>query len=192
MNVKDTHSRLTRAAAFLAANAPPKILKYFNPDCCIAASKVAFSFMQRLGFSAMPQVTRFVVYTENLWKRVDADQWDGQFRDYEWSVAIGYGTDKPRPDGFNGHLIVLASEGNETFLIDLSLGQASRPKKGIVIPHGLALQMTHGWPASLRINSCVLQYKEAKNPNFLVAPDWTKPERTEPLVEELLAEYLLT
>src|SRR5580765_5675943 len=114
-------TRLAKAAAFLAANAPPKILQSFRPDCCIAASRVALMFLGQLGFSTLPQVTTLAVYTMPLWKRVADGTYLPPMRAGEWSVGSGFGEDPRKADptwtGFAGHLVALASEGDETFLV---------------------------------------------------------------------------
>lgn len=189
LRMTTTHSRLTQAAAFLAAHGPPLIREYFRADCCIAASKVAYMFMLRLGIRTIPKVTKFTVHTENLWERYQRGEFDGKFHDDEWSVAIGYGLVRDEKHGFDGHLVALAWEGDEKFLIDLSLGQAARPQKGIVIPDGIAVNPGAGFPVTLRLNSCVLRYSEGNNRKYEMSPDWLIGSRTQPIVSELLAHY---
>jgi hypothetical protein len=195
-------TRLAKAAAFLAANAPEKILKNFRPDCCIAATNVALKFLGQLEFSTLPQVTQLAVYTMPLWKRVADGTYLPPMRDGEWSVGSGFGED-PRKDpeherydptwaGFAGHLVALASEKDETFLVDLSFGQVSRPAKGMTLPNGIACKLHDQWPAvpaGFNINGCRVNYRGIKNSAFVLAPDWMDTKRTDPIVEELLKEY---
>lgn len=188
-----THSRLTKAAAFIAANAPPLLAKYFRPDCCIAASKVASVTLNRLGFSTLPQATTLEVYTDKLWKRLESGKFKHPYLPGEYSVGVGFGQDKrladPNWKGYAGHLCVLAFEGSEKFLVDLSFGQASRPLKGMPLPGGLALRLSQDLPATVKVNDAVAHYRPIVNPGFYLSPDWTEEERTEPIIEHLLFEY---
>jgi hypothetical protein len=188
--VTSEHSPLTKAAVFLKAIAPRKILRVFRPDCCVAATRIGVAFMSRLGFNAHAQPTMMTVFTNNLWQRVENQTFDGQFRPGEWSVAIGYGTDNPRPDGIDMHLVTMASDDtDEIFLIDLSFGQASRPQRGLTLPPSLAVRMDWDWPVNVITDNWTARYKPMDNLDYLRGPDWTEPERTEPIIESLLREY---
>lgn len=167
--------------------APPIMEQYFRPDCCIAATRIACGVIGRLGLPVHPQPTRLLVYTWPLWKRLD--QWDGTFREGEYSVGIGFGGDKRKSDptwkGYDGHLVAI-SQGR---IIDLSFGQASRPHKGINLPPAVAIPDVN-FPVRGTLNGCVVEYQKHINPKFSEAPDWTDLSRTTPIIRWLVGRII--
>lgn len=136
-----------------------------------------------LGFSVKPQPTQLMVFTRKLWRRVESNTFDRPFLHGEYSVGVGYDPETGE-QGYVGHLVALVAEpaGAKTvFLVDLSLGQAARPKKGIVLPPAIFLA-----GSKLNINHCVLMYKPVDNLKFLESPDWTDRTRTDPIILELV------
>lgn len=188
---------LPAVLAQLVHHAPPLLAQTFKPDCCIAATRVAVHVLARLGFLAKPQPVQLMVYTRNLWRRVESNTFEHPFLHGEWSVGVGFGEDKrykedPNWKGYNGHLVALCAlplrpwepreEGpRKLFLVDLSLGQASRPKKGIVLPQGIFIAGN-----KININKCVLMYRPIDNPKFTEAPDWVDIWKTDPIIKELV------
>ena len=170
---------LTAVLAQLVHHAPPLLAQGFRPDCCIGATKVACGVLDALGFKVRPQPTQLMVYTRKLWRRVESDRFDWPFLHGEWSVGVGFPIAEPA--GFVGHLVALCKSSKAAFLVDLSLGQASRPKKGIVLPPALFIAGN-----KLNLNKCVLMYRAIDNPVYLQSPDWTDKTRTDPIIEELL------
>jgi hypothetical protein len=163
--------------------APVLIARRFNATCCIAATKIAMGVLDRLGFDTQAQPTMFVVYNEKLWKR--RLQWDGKFREGEWSVAIGNPKFRSLTKGYNAHLICLASfKDSNRYLVDLSVGQASRPQHAIHLPPGWFGMFT-GWPVEVTDGKAVATYTQLVNPEFVRSPDWTEENRTNDIVETL-------
>ncbi len=173
---------LASVLAQLVHHAPPLIAESFRPDCCIAATRVAVHVLTRLGFLAKPQPSQLMVYTRKLWHRVENNTFDYPFLHGEWSVGVGFDPETGK-QGYIGHLVAMckAPRSKPMFLVDLSLGQASRPKKGIVLPPAI---FTH--KNKLNINKCVLLYKPIDNPKFTESLDWKEEWRTDPIIEELL------
>ncbi len=173
--------KLISAVSRLVKFAPPLLARWFRTDCCIGATKVACGVLNRLGFDARPQPTRLGVFNKKLWKRVESQTFSYPFEPNEWSVGVGCGGDKRQADpnwkGYEGHLVALC----DFLIIDLSIGQASRPAKGIVLPPAVFVPYN-----KFKINGCVLFYTSIDNPKFTESPDWTDVSRTEPIIEELL------
>ena len=166
----------------LVKHAPPLLAQNFRPDCCIAATKVAIGVLTMLGFPVKPQPTQLMVFTRKLWRRVESNTFDRPFLHGEYSVGVGYDP-KTGEQGYIGHLVALAAEPsskNTTFLIDLSLGQAARPKNWIVLPPAIFIAGN-----KLNINRCVLIYKPIDNQKFLESPDWHDRTRTDQIILEL-------
>lgn len=159
--------------------------KNWSPDCCIAATRVAVDTLHLLGFAAKPQPTKMMAFTKNLWRRVANNTFERPFLPGEYSVGAGFGLPE-RTDGgggYDGHLVALAKEGDSknALIVDLALGQVSRPTRGIVVPPAI-FSATN----KIVLNGCVIIYEHHENPKFKVAPDWTRTDRTDPIVEELL------
>ncbi len=182
---------LPAVLAQLVHHAPPLLAQDFRPDCCIAATKVAVHVLTRLGFISKPQPTQLMVYTRKLWRRVESGTFHRPMLDGEWSIGVGFDPETGER-GYIGHLVAICAkplrpweprdEGpRRLFLVDLSLGQASRPKKGIVLPPGIFLASN-----KLNINKCVLMYKPIDNQNFTESPDWKEEWRTDPIIKELV------
>ena len=172
------NQKLINAVSRLVKFAPPLLAEHFRPDCCIAATRVACGVLNKLGFDARPQPAQLTVYTKKLWKRVENQTFGAPFLPGEWSVGVGFGEDPRSTKGYAGHLVALC----DFLLIDLSIGQASRPAKGIVLPPALFIPYH-----KFQINGCVLLYGSIDNLKYTESPDWTDASRTEPIIEELLS-----
>jgi hypothetical protein len=172
-----------KVISLLVVYAPAMLAQYFRPDCCIGATRVACGVLGRIGLPVYPQPTRLFVCTMSLWRRLK--EFDGTFREDEWSVGVGFGEDKRKADpnwkGYDGHLVAI-SQGR---LIDLSFGQASRPQKGMELPDAVAVSNIE-FPVRGVVNGCVVSYEKHDNPKFTESPDWWDTERTEPLIKQLV------
>lgn len=160
---------------------------HFRPDCCIAATRIAVTVFERLGFSAHPQPTRLRVWNRALWERIaSGEPLGGTFRPGEWSVGIGYGKDPLRPldeKAFDGHLVAVV---DDKFIVDLSFGQTSRPQKGLLTPPVMTIVMHNEWPVTAALDNFTLCYDRMENAEFLQSPDWTEEERTEHIVRSII------
>lgn len=176
--------KLEQVVEFLVNQAPGVILQNFRKDCCIASTKIAMGVLDRCGFHTRAQPTLFMVYTRKLWDRMT--EFDGQFREGEWSVGIGHPGLKSYTRGYNSHLVCLVRDDtdNPEFLVDLSVGQAARPEKGIPLPQAW-YGPVNDWPMAMICDVAVAQYVPKMDPGFVTSPDWTIEERTLPIVDHL-------
>lgn len=179
-----------RWLGLLVRDSPHLLLQSFNRDCCIAATRVAVEVSKRLGFEARAQTTQLRVWNKKLFERIQAEGFDGKFRDGEWSVGIGFGEDpryaNPEWKGFDGHLVAVVEE---RFLVDLSFGQTSRPKKDMPTLPALAVAMRNDgqpWPACVVSERFTCVYDPIDNSGYLKSPDWTDEERTEQIIEQII------
>jgi hypothetical protein len=71
---------------------------------------------------------------------------------------------------------------SDSYLLDLSLDQASRPQKGIhIYPGGLAIpeDFCSGEAAWREQQGCLIVYKALpKNKNFVASANWLQPHQT--------------
>ena len=108
--------------------------RYFRPDCCLNGTRVAVEALAEFGISVEPLATTVEVYNPKMVQRVEEHGgWDDIPRDEmdAWRaegcwVGACDGTQDERP-GWPWHMIGLAGK----WIVDSSLGQFSRPQKGV-------------------------------------------------------------
>lgn len=160
-----------------------RILERFRPDCCIASTRIAIEVLRRFGIRAKPAPCQVYIATLPLFERLQKQSFTGKFQPGEHSVGIGYGVPAGTRPGFDGHLVAVTDDS----LIDLSLDQASRPHKGIVLlPQRIPFS---GFPLSGTIGQCVVCYTQLNNYDYIQAPDWCKrPELFDEIADEIVSE----
>ncbi len=164
--------------------APPLLAVRFTPDCCIVATKVACGVLNHFGIPAWPQPTRLIVQNMKAWKRYRrGDHGPPLFRQGEFTLGIGFGQDirkrDPQFKGYDGHLVARVGD----VIVDLSLGQAARPEKGVHLPKAAMIP-----GKSIVMNGCVLEYGFFEDSSFEVTPDWTDTARSQPIIESLVEQ----
>jgi hypothetical protein len=178
---------------------PPLLKKGWRPDCCIAATRVICRVMKHFGIDAQPLPVVLLAYNAAYIKAIQAG--DGPpTHDHEeflrwcqrlgaWSLGI---TDEV---GGIGHIVAVLP--GEQLLIDGSIGQISRPEKGLPMPAMLISKLPRGFltdPAVVielgNAHGNVLIYKKAETGQlrYLASPDWTEKQRTKPVVKQLVRE----
>lgn len=140
------HRNPHKLAERLALVAPEILARFFTPDCCIAASRIALAVLARYGVAAAPAPCEVIILNPAYRARCNAGRpcqdhlgmIEAFAEDGSWAVGIGSGeptSPGPRP-GYNGHLCVTlarsgAADDPHDLLLDLTLGQASRPDRKI-------------------------------------------------------------
>jgi len=116
--------------------ARPLILEYFDPDSCIASTRVTIETMKYFGLDFKPLVTQALVFNKPAWTHFrdnelevnDMEAW-GKI-DGSWSIGLGYPPNE-NYKGFVGHLIAYSKSLSK--IIDCSLDQATRWQHGIFV-----------------------------------------------------------
>lgn len=137
-------SDLTRVLSEFRAVADPVIAATYVPNCCIAATRITVEVLRHFGvevdvmpceavycnarFYALLMAEGSAPQTQEV-----ADRWEGAGARFVWIGA----DDAPDRGGWNGHLVAIARQGEEAYLVDMSARQAHRPHKEIVVPRGL-------------------------------------------------------
>lgn len=172
--------------------ARPKILKHFRTDSCIASTRIAIDVLAHYHIAAAPRPCRVFVSTPKLWERISTDTFEKPFRPGEWSIGIGY-PGAPLPPGhergFLGHMVALIEDGPNDILVDLSLDQASRPKRGFVLEPA-SIRLPREWrkeKLSIRTPSFILLYELIENDVYLTSKDWLNPDRTHRIVANVIS-----
>lgn len=165
----------------------PRLLdeKGYKRDTCILHTRVAVDLLRHAGLRAAPLAVQVAVFNPafarwaNELGRMPTSHDDMAATDGAWAVHIGYGAD-PRAErpGFDGHVIATV---NGRYALDLTIDQASRPQKGIVVgPHWWI--MDDGFAAGGRVHAfrtasgAYLRYEAMPEERaFLNAGDWRLP-----------------
>jgi hypothetical protein len=104
-----------------------------------------------------------------------------------WWLTCG-ANGEPEPGRWPGHVVVVAWKA---VLIDLTLPQASRPQRGIVLPP-VAVRvwpevLTGDDPRVLNVNGCELLYQaRTEDRSFMCGPDWCRREPHREVVRAIL------
>lgn len=209
MKARTVRNPLKLARKMLRA-APLILPKYFTPDCCIAATRAALDVFARFGVESAPVACRAVIFNPAYRKRCDEGRpcpdeealvraWD---EDGSWTVAIGHGHPRPgqpgadRP-GYNGHLCLAMPERNGDvrpgLVLDLTLAQASRPQRNILLGPTLFRPAPEFWAGHadcwVDVNGCAVGYHRLSialgSEGYLDSPNWRFPERFQNATDEL-------
>lgn len=169
----------------------PVILSRWRSDSCVASTAIGMKVLRRFGIESYPLPVQMGAYNEvflemleglgNLQEEPAPDVQQYWLERGAWSIEV----DEDASDGI-GHLVL----STKRHLIDLSLDQASRPHKGIVLePHACEVPNSfhEGEAFGTTINRTLVIYR--KNPTrraFLESPDWTDDSRHESTVDEIV------
>ncbi len=132
----------------LAEAIAPLLQQHYQPNCCIAATRIATLALAPFGVQAEPVVVK-AAFLSPGWRRFTdlhgryprPDETLGDI----WSVGLGVEPDADDPDAqlppdataFVGHMVALLpvpNTGGLRIIFDPSMGQAHRPDKGIPVP----------------------------------------------------------
>lgn len=127
-----------RLTAFMNA-ACALLPKRFKPDCCIAATRLAVEVLgSRLKMDVVPLTCEAWVFNAPARAWVESRDWPrnpDEVAEWHgkgcWTVTVGERS--ATGPGWSGHLVAIVAG---RVLIDLSLGQASRPHK-LILAHPL-------------------------------------------------------
>lgn len=178
----------------LRAALPAQLRRYFQPACCVAATRIVIDVLGYFGIPANPLPVRARVLNSAyiaLMARAggrgpkdnaEAERWKEQGA---WEVAIGYGYDERTPAAdrakrWDGHLVVHVPHIGR--VIDANIRQAERPQRGIFLPDFIVERVDRKFVRGREPLSVVLQnplvgvrYEvAAKNTGYLDSPDWNR------------------
>src|SRR5262249_9221983 len=115
----------------------PLIRQHYNSNCCIASSRIALDVMRRFDIRGFARPVELNVYNAAFMERYreyghfpddeeEARKWEqrGAYR-----IILGRRGDD-EPELTPGHLVVIAED---SWLLDLSLPQTTRPERNIVL-----------------------------------------------------------
>jgi hypothetical protein len=172
---------------------PPR----YRPDSCIAAARVLVDVFDRLHDKVRPLSVSVDVLNAAMVARAEAEggRLPVDTEEYQrwieesgcWWLTLGGGGD-PKPGKWSGHVGVVAWE---KVLIDLTLLQASRPQRGIVLAPA-AIQVGPEFLDGsdrrvVRMNGAELHYQaRPEDRSFMQSPDWCDRKRHKEVVGGIL------
>lgn len=163
--------------------ARPEILKWYRPDSCIASSRVVFDLLRGYGMKPLAVACGVRVMNAALVKRIAKEgrhpRDDAEIRkwsrgDGSWNVGVG-DTGVERKHRWDGHLVVLAYR---QVMIDVSIDQANRPHKDIVLKP-IVVTVPDDWAEGgedcvVWENGCLLLYRaKPKDRAWVQTAGWT-------------------
>ena len=157
------------------------------PNACIMATALALETFTYYGVRADPAPVSVIVYNAQLVSQLEA----GQDVDYEagaWSVGVDPTATPSGPRRWPGHLVAVTEV--PTLLLDLTLGQMSRPGKGIVLAPW-AVEATGIWGgvdlSYLTDGGCHVHYRHRpETADWTHAPDWARSKENRRLAGDFI------
>lgn len=167
---------------------------------CIGTSRMAMLALRHMGLRADASAVKLAAYTPAYMQMLDETgdreltaEHVGEWRMRgAWAVVIGPRTrglelhhtgDRP---GFHGHVIVSVQR---RWIIDLTLGQASRPSHGLKLPPTMwadcAPLARRESGVAFDIDGVTLTYEPIKDRSYLGAHDWVAQRPTDVAVRNL-------
>lgn len=141
---------------------------------CIFATAVGIEALREVGVSAVPLSVRMVALNAAMRRWLESGLAGGEAEGRRLG-AFMVETDVSgvaEPGAWCGHLVLHVPASG--VLVDLDLGQASRPERGLVLPPAVAFPWLSGasrnWQASE--DGTVLGYEARDDAGWRVAPDW--------------------
>lgn len=176
--------------------------RYIEPDCCIAATRLALCVLRdrlHMKVQALPIIASAA---NAVFVRLMTDEGplnpEAQARWAQqgaWVVILGQPDQEQAPGRWPGHLAALV---NDTILIDLSAHQVSRPEKGVLVsPYVISVPQgfTQGNLFGRRDlpEGGLLQIEIAQGvTGWQQAPDWQRVKRYEHGITYILDEMKAT
>jgi hypothetical protein len=170
---------------------------HYRPDGCIAAARVLIEVFERLHAKVRPLSVTVDVFNPAMVARSEAEggRLPTDVSEYQrwvqesgcWWLTLGGGGES-KPGRWSGHVAVIAWE---KVLIDLTLTQANRPQRGIVLAPVVVEVGREFLDGSDRrvmtMNASELHYQtHPDDTSFMRSPDWCDRERHRNTIREIL------
>jgi hypothetical protein len=182
-------------SAFLATMVP-LLRQEFRADCCIAAVRLTQAILAGFDLEVTPLPVQVAIFNAAFVRRIErGESWPAsaeesrRWADEDGAWTIGIGGGPPRPGHWPGHLVAMIG-GTPQLLCDLTLPQANRPARQIILP-----ALLHSVPAppngpgvawwGTTINGAtVMYYTDPANQSYRTSHDWAIPN-PHPLVRRV-------
>jgi len=167
---------------------------------CLHTTRIALSVCEHYGVTSSPMFGVFMAFNKIGWRcfknHTPSDKWPPA----AWSVGVEL--EDATTNTIGGHAFLVAKQGNEDYLIDLSANQAHRPERGInltpvVLPISEAIAIinwegvgeTHVW----RIDKTYVAYSGGTDKwtppwEWVTVPNGYLLERNQKEINDMIAD----
>lgn len=184
----------TDAAVILAVKQSlrPLILEYFSRDSCVATARIVIDTLDYFGIVARPLAVEAIIFNGEARAIIQSGSSLAELyqvmasiplsrRGGPWTLGLGLNDD---PKVAAGHVVVHVPSVSE--LLDLSIDQASRPQKGLVLSPmaiplaGSAFADDPSATVALEVpqpdgfSPAYIEYRHALRPLFQRSPNWRR------------------
>jgi hypothetical protein len=182
-----------------------EMLSRFRSDCCIGSVRAAIEILRYFGIAAKPLPVEVFIGNQALVDRVEVEgrlptgegeieRWYAE--DGSWTVGLGFPI--PGAPHHVGHLAATFEDGGESFLVDPSIGQATRPHRNIHLP-GAWWAPIPDYSKFLQRESKVifqggglaLYTAQVDNVVWKISPDWIQRHRTKEIIGRVIRKIKL-
>ena len=152
------------------------VLAEFSLDSCIASTLAVVEVARYFGVKARPQPTTVRAYSRLAWQEraALADRDPADWPAGAYSVGID-GVAPSKPGRWNGHLVAVTA----THLIDASLDQLARPRRGLLVVATAFPLPAGGWPDGEPLayengTGAVVFYDRLRDGDWRRSPNWRR------------------
>lgn len=149
---------------------------HLDPDCCIAAARLAVDLFQEYGVHVAPIVCTVTGFNAPAARalvegRPPEAEPDAQIVDID--------TREDDPEKFAGHVALVGKMAGKDIFLDLSAPQFHRPDKGILVERPVLLHLRPtraAWEVTIGLSEGgLLRYRSHVNDSWRKAPAWRLP-----------------
>ena len=178
---------------WLVVNAPPLFDREgFAADRCLLASRHGFDVCRYFGIDARPQKVAAIAGNKAWqdWMNTNPGS-DDVMPDEAWSVGVDLHSETPGK--YAGHLVLMMNVEGDRILLDLSLGQVSRPHREMHLPAAASFSFPFDDDvASYNLNGTYLFYQLRPERDWLAAKDWKrKPPHAGEMIRAIRKEIVV-
>jgi hypothetical protein len=170
--------------------AQPAMEATLGADSCIACTRIAVDTFRAFGVRAKPLAVEVVIRNAAAAAHIERGEPEAIEHDpAAWSMQLGFTPQDLGDHIYNGHVVCIVERRR---MLDLTLGQASRPEHGIRLgpsvfgslppdfePAGSSFPVTGG---------CVVVYRPHPNERgYLPLPHWSDRSFSKPFVSRIVA-----
>jgi hypothetical protein len=168
----------------------PAMVAALGADSCIACTRIAVDTLRTFGVRAKPLAVEVVIHNADAAAHIERGEPEAAQHDpAAWSLQLGFVPDDLGDHIYNGHVVCLVEQRR---ILDLTLGQASRPERGVNLGPGVFGPLPSDFEttgSSFPVTGgCVAVYRPHTNERgFLPLPHWADRSFSQPFVRRIVA-----
>lgn len=166
-----------------------RILQEYHPDSCIVSTRIAVECLKAHGLEAWPQAVAMHAFNPTAAAHVEKREAFDYDEDGGYAVAVEgtghWGPDSRGRRSWDAHLVAMFRDSTGEVMLDLSLDQATRPERDLVV-HPIVFRVL-GWPTGWKFeNGCLVAYDRVPSRSYRQSPNWAQRSYWGEIVEEIL------